>query len=148
MRVGLRHFSAGTVAWLRTALVAGELTRSALARQLCEREDWRNAKGELCAASARKALPLLARHCGLRLPTPLNSPPSREGFVAGPAPRTEFAGSLAELGRVRLVRVEERGDRATWHALLDAWHRWASAGRLGGVSATWCARAATACWAG
>ena len=122
MRVGLRQFSSGTAGWLREALIAGELTRSALARQLCEREDWRNRKGELCAASARKALPVLARHCGLRLPAPSNSPPSREGFVAGPAPRTEFAGSLAQLGRVRLVRVEDRGDRATWHALLDACH--------------------------
>ena len=70
----------------------------------------------------REALPVLARHCGLRLPSPSNSPPSREGFVAGPAPRTEFAGSLAQLGRVRLVRVEDRGDRTTWHALLDACH--------------------------
>ena len=122
MRVGLRQFSSGTAGWLREALIAGELTRSALARQLCEREDWRNRKGELCAASARKALPVLARHCGLRLPAPSNSPPSREGFVAGPVPRTEFAGSLAQLGRVRLVRVEHRGDRATWHALLDACH--------------------------
>ena len=38
MRVGLRQFSAETVGWL----LAGELTRSALARQLCEREDWRD----------------------------------------------------------------------------------------------------------
>ena len=65
---------------------------------------------------------MLARHCGLGLPAPSNSPPSRESFVAGPAPRTEFAGSLAQLGRVRLVRVEDRGDRATWHALLEACH--------------------------
>ena len=33
--------------------------------------------------------------------------------LAGPAPHTEFAGSLAQLGRVRLVRVQDRGDRAT-----------------------------------
>jgi len=50
-----------TVHWLRDALRAGELSRTELGRGLCERDGWRNARGDYCEASARKALPDLAR---------------------------------------------------------------------------------------
>lgn len=60
MRIGTRHLSATTIDWLKAASVSEGSTRSSLARGLCEREDWRNAKGALCLASARAALPGLS----------------------------------------------------------------------------------------
>ena len=47
--------------WLRRELQRGDLSRAALGRGLCERDGWRNPRGEVCEASARKALPQLAQ---------------------------------------------------------------------------------------
>ena len=49
-----RRFGAGIGAWLRQAAAEEGRTRGSLARGLCEAADWRNAKGELCLASARR----------------------------------------------------------------------------------------------
>ncbi|MDE0629066.1 MAG: hypothetical protein OXH99_21945 [Bryobacterales bacterium] len=54
MRGGLRILRPESVVGLRQAL------RGALGRAVCEREEWRNAKGRYCEAPARKALPRLA----------------------------------------------------------------------------------------
>ena len=64
-----------TVNWLRGQLQRGELSRAALGRGLCEQDEWRNPKGRLCAASARKALPRLAAELGLQLPPAQAGPP-------------------------------------------------------------------------
>ena len=48
-----RRFGAGIGIWLRTAVAEEGRTRGSLARGLCEVADWRNAKGDLCLASAR-----------------------------------------------------------------------------------------------
>ncbi len=45
MRIGLRVLQPETVEWLRGALGAGELSRAALGRELCERDGWRNPRG-------------------------------------------------------------------------------------------------------
>ena len=42
-------------AWLRRAAVEGGRTRRQLAHELCEREDWRNEKGELCLGTTAPA---------------------------------------------------------------------------------------------
>ena len=101
MRVGLRILKPETVAWLRRELQRGELSRAALGRELCSRDGWRNPRGALCAASARKALPHLAEQLRLSLPRALAGPPRR-----GCGPRvdglrlalTEFCGSLGGAG--------------------------------------------------
>ena len=79
MQVGRHHFCSESLEWLKRQVSAGSLSRSALAEGLCEREDWVNARGEFCLASARKALPVLCD----RLKLPL------------PAPRRKFGGSAA-----------------------------------------------------
>ena len=79
--------------WLRGALLAGNLSRAALRRGLCEQDEWRNPKGELCEASARKALPL---------------------------PR--FTGTLQELGAVRLRAALEPAVRQLCASLLEQEH--------------------------
>ncbi len=58
MQIGMRQYDQETVDWFRQVVARGETTRTQLASQLCERLDWRNAKGELCESSARKVLPM------------------------------------------------------------------------------------------
>ena len=67
MKVGLRQFSNQSIESFQRAVGSGELTRSGLARKLCELTDWRNKKGDLCLAQARKALPELARQLRINL---------------------------------------------------------------------------------
>ena len=114
-----------TVAWLRRELQRGELSRAALGRELCSRDGWRNPRGALCAASARKALPHLAEQLRLSLPRAQAGPPRR-----GCGPRvdglrlalTEFCGSLEELGEVRLREADTALARKRCARLLEAAH--------------------------
>ncbi|MCY4462399.1 MAG: hypothetical protein OXC26_18705, partial [Albidovulum sp.] len=71
MRIGTRQLRPETSAWLKGALESGGCTRSSLASELCERENWRNPLGAPCLASARTALPKLAAKLGLALPEAL-----------------------------------------------------------------------------
>ena len=112
-----------TVGWLRQELVRGSLSRAALSRGLCERDGWRNARGSLCSASARKALPGLAAELGLPLPSAQPGPPL--GCVVGVGSEislTEFAGSLSSLGEVHLRLAETALARQRCCALLAAAH--------------------------
>ncbi len=68
MQIGMRQISSETVEWFRTACNAGELSRTALAHELCLKENWFGRIGRLCLASARKLLPRLAEELGVRLP--------------------------------------------------------------------------------
>ena len=120
MRIGLRILKPGTVRWLGEALRQQQLSRHALARQLCEREDWRNPRGRPCVASARVALPALARQLGLDLPA-ARQPPSAAPR-AGPPPTTCFEGALSELGGVRLEALTTPAQRREWRAMLAAFH--------------------------
>ena len=109
MRVGKRLLKPETVTWLRDVLQEGELTRSAIAREFCERDGWKNRQGVPCAASARTALPRLAEALALPLPPPL--PDNRAGADPGSVQAKPFAGRLEQLGAVRLRLVEERAER-------------------------------------
>ena len=125
MRVGLRLLRPETVEWLRQELQHGDLSRAALSRGLCERDGWRNPRGGLCAASARKALPQLAEQLGLALPLAQPGPPRGGcGRVAGASALelTEFCGSLEELGAVRLRVAETEAERQRCARLLEAGH--------------------------
>ena len=77
-----RRFGFGI--WLRDAVAEEGRTRGSLARGLCEVADWRNAKGEFCLASTRRALPALAADLGMRSSVPIilqfRSGMSRVGF--------------------------------------------------------------------
>ena len=65
VRVGLRILTPETVNRLYgRQLQRGELSCAARGRAPCERDGWRNPRGEQCAASARKALARLAPSCG------------------------------------------------------------------------------------
>jgi len=68
MQIGMRQYSAETVEWFQRQVQAGHRSRQSLARELCELENWRNGRGELCVSSARKVLPQLAARLQLSLP--------------------------------------------------------------------------------
>ncbi len=100
------------------------LSRAALGRGVCEREDWRNGKGEYCTASARKALPELAAHLKLPLPPPQPGPPAGRVRCSPSADveTTVCSGSLEELGEVRVQLASSEADRRLCAELLDAQH--------------------------
>ena len=125
MRVGLRILRPATVDWLRQSLLAGKLSRAALGRGVCERDDWRNAKGRYCEASARKALPRLAKELQLELPPAQPGPPTCRGRAqpaSGDCPAVQFAGSLEELGEVRLRLAQTPAERRQCAELLERHH--------------------------
>ena len=116
----------GTADWLRDALREGKLSRAAVARQLCERDGWRNQKGELCAASARKGLPRVAAELGLPLPPARHAAGgcrrrsrrrARRGF-----PPLRLQCSLEELGEVSLRLADTAKLRRHYGDLLAAEH--------------------------
>ena len=151
MRIGLRHYAPETVEWLKARLAAGDCTRTFLARGLCEREGWRNAKGELCLASARAALPKLSSAVGLPLP---ESRPMGGVSAESLAPPPDFPdrplsvplGALGEIGVVPVADAEKglaRSMMATHHPEGDAgcpggriryWIRSSAHGVLGGFT--------------
>lgn len=128
MGTGLRHYGSGTVDWLKARLAAGDCTRTFLARGLCEREDWRNAKGEPCLASARAALPKLSPAIGLPLPEarPMGGVTPESLAPAPDFPDRVLSCPLDALGEVGVVPVAdaERGPArpmmATHHPEGDA----------------------------
>lgn len=147
MQVGLHHFDVATIDWFTAAVKSGGLSRHALARGVCEREDWRNTRGGLCEAQARKTLPRLADRLGLTLPA------ARSISVCSPkrtdSPDRAVSGRLSALGEVTVEPVAP-ADRGDWRAMLDTHHPlgWAhrpgarlsywlvseTEGRLGGLS--------------
>ena len=89
------------------------------------RDGWRNRRGELCAASARKALPRLASGLGLSLPPAQPGPPRRGCGPLVDGSRlalTEFCGSLSALGAVRLVLADTAALRQQCARLLMLAH--------------------------
>ncbi len=146
-----------TSAWLKGALESGVCTRSSLATELCERENWRNPLGAPCLASARTALPKLAAKLGLALPEALPMGGATAASRAAPPdyPDLELDCALGDLGPVAVVPVDDcdkhlaRSMMATHHPEGDAacpggriryWIASERYGRLGGLvfgAASW-----------
>ena len=99
-----RRFGAKIVGWFREAVAEEGCSRSSLAEGLCEIANWCNAKGKLCLASARRALPALAADLGVALPAPQASPraPRAGPPDSEPVPDPRIEAPLEDLGEVRL----------------------------------------------
>ena len=117
-----RRFGAGIGVWLRQAAAEEGCTRGSLARGLCEAADWRNAKGELCLASARRALPALAADLGVGLPEPGRAPPAARQGPPAPVPDPRIEAPLGELGEVRLELASGAADGRAWRAMMERRH--------------------------
>ncbi len=116
-----RRFGAGIGVWLRTAVAEEGRTRGSLARGLCEVADWRNAKGKLCLASARRALPALAADLGVRLPA-ARPVPSAGRALSDPVPDPRIEVPLGDLGEVRLEPVSGAADGRAWRSMMALRH--------------------------
>ncbi len=100
----------------------GELTRTALARELCERESWRGPSGRPCLASARRMLPPLAEALGVHLPEA--ETPALDPHMRPPSdfPDSSVACALCDLGALSLDLVTDAADRRRWEAMVETHH--------------------------
>ena len=125
MQVGLRHINAGTVEWLKGA-VRGEADRGrrSLALELCERENWRNARGEPVLSAGLRAVRGIAERLGLDFPAARAPSGSRRKcrMPAADFPDMSVEGPLASLGAVRLERVSGDGDWRRWETMMACHH--------------------------
>ena len=130
MRVIDQKFTPERLAQIQTAIAARpEISRRQLALQVCQWLDWRGANGKYKEMSCRKALLELDRRGRIELPevkVPANfarsSPERDEDKLFGESTPVEC--SLAELGGVKLVRVEpgDRASSARWNAMMRRYH--------------------------
>ncbi len=170
MQIGLRHFGAQTIARVVAASEEPGATRCGLARLLCELADWKDSKGRLALASARKVLPKVAAKAGFRLPEARPGVPEAAARVPAPDGLEAISAlrcGIRDLGSLSLERVSEGDDRRCWEAMLEAWHpldwkrapggqlrywiRSSAYGVLGGIgfaAASWCHQKARDEWIG
>jgi hypothetical protein len=112
------------LAWVRC--LVGEnpnLSRYGLAREVCERLDWRSETGRLKGMACRKHLLHLDRGGEIVLPPARRERPQRCRDPA-PPPAPEFSGTLAGVGEIEL-QVVSGGTAASrhWNAVMEAHHR-------------------------
>ena len=121
MQIGMRQVPAGTLEWFAAACKDGALTRTALARGLCLRENWSGPAGRQCLASARKLLPALAGKLDLRLPEAAPLALSPHARPAADFPDNPVSCPPGELGTLSLVKVTA-ADRRRWEAMIETHH--------------------------
>jgi Domain of unknown function (DUF4338)/Transposase DNA-binding/Transposase Tn5 dimerisation domain len=115
--------AAETLNWIRARVGSDPgLSRYRLAKEVCERLNWRDACGRLQEMGCRKQLLRLARGGQLTLPQARRERPVARGEVSLPA-CPEVCGGLRELGAVRLERVVGgTAQSRTWNALMERHH--------------------------
>ena len=124
MQVGLRHINAGTVAWLKGAVCGADRSRRSLALELCEREGWRNARGEPVLSAGLRAVRGIAERLGPGLPA-ARAPTVPRRKCRRPAadfPDMSVEGPLESLGAVRLEPVSGDVDWRRWEAMMACHH--------------------------
>lgn len=124
MQIGLRQISSEAVEWFREACRDDgpeRLSRSAMAREFCRIEKWRDASGEPCRASAQKLLPKLALSLGVSLPEPGSRPGGSHRRPETDFPDKALACGLAALGEVSVEPVPE-GERRSWESMVESHH--------------------------
>lgn len=111
----------------------GLVSRRALARLVCERLEWKNAKGQFQLMSARMALSALHRRGTVVLPASRFVQPARRAVNKLAAPPEPLACSLAGAGPVELVLVKGRRSKAArlWRQAME--HHYLGAGPLCGA---------------
>ncbi len=150
MKVGLHQFHAQTIDWFQKAVSTPGVSRNALARGLCERDEWTGPTGELCVAAARKALPVLAARLGVALPAPHPAFGSGGGEVPPEVayPDRALRGPLSALGEVTVEPVSGDEERRQWESMMRTHHPQGWLRRRVDSCATGCVLRATVVWAG
>jgi hypothetical protein len=114
---------AAGLAWIGQRVSEAEgLSRYRLAREVCERFDWRDARGRLKEMACRKELLRLERNGALVLPAA--RPVSWQAVKDEAAPAAvQFCGELCELEGVELQVVSGgTAESGQWNGLMQAWH--------------------------
>jgi len=104
---------------------ASPALRSEIARRVCARLEWTDAVGRAKLMSCRVALLRLHRSGWIELPPPRNGNGNGKGLRRQRIewPSTEaVTGSVADLGAVDLLPVEDRETSALWNGLIDRYH--------------------------
>jgi len=104
---------------------ASPALRSEIARRVCARLEWTDAVGRAKLMSCRVALLRLHRSGWIELPPPRNGNGNGKGLRRQRIewPSTEaVTGSVADLGEVDLLPVEDRETSALWNGLIDRYH--------------------------
>lgn len=126
--VGGREFSATVLERIRVEVrERPELTRAALAREVCEWLNWRQPNGRWRAASCRVALGKLARRGLLELPEPRSRVVRSKLAVSPVLPEwveTPIEGAVQDLRGLELVRVVGTSSREArlWKEMIAAHH--------------------------
>ena len=120
MQIGLRYFGAARIDWLTVAVGEAGRTRHALARELCERENWCNARGVPCLAQASKAQLELTGKLGVSLPEARRMP-AMPGPAESDYPDLALTCRVSDLGAVTLEPVGD-ADRALWRGMMASHH--------------------------
>ena len=103
--------------------------RSEIARRVCVALAWRNARGGLKEMGARVALLRLHRQGWITLPAPRNGNGNgankSQRLARAPVPEppaSDLCCALADLGAIRLHKVESKADSLLWDGLIDRYH--------------------------
>jgi hypothetical protein len=100
-----------------------KMSRSGLARQLCVRLNWLDARGRPKEVGCRKALLQLEREGRIVLPAAQRGRPMGRASKASPPVCPEVTGTIQDLGPVTLKPVRGKTeDSDMWRALMDAHH--------------------------
>ncbi len=126
MQIGLHNFSSETIEWFKGAAKDPSATRYSLAQQLCERDNWRNSRGELCVGSARKMLPRIASRAKVTLPQAKPLPPAMVPGGVAPAIKTDYPDvavntDLERFGEISLEVVANK-DKRLWREMMQTHH--------------------------
>lgn len=104
----------------RTVDANPAISRRSLSKRLCELLDWRSATGRLKEITCRKAVSMLHRRTLVSLPETAPVPGFQVRAVRKPFIRSAVVCTLAELGTVDLIRIDNpRSEHAdVWKSLM------------------------------
>lgn len=104
--------------WIRQRAKVAGLSRYRLAREVCERFQWRDSQGRLKEMSCRKRLGEWDRRGLIELPVKRREVP-RELPLPG-IDQAPIDATLAELGDIDVILVTRADDRRRWRTLMQA----------------------------
>jgi len=106
-----------TLEWVRQRVASTNLSRYQLAREMCEKYQWRDVQGRYKEMACRKRLCQWHRRELIVLPAKRRSVP-RARPVAD-VDRAPIEATLAELGRIELILVSTDAERLRWRTLMQ-----------------------------
>jgi hypothetical protein len=120
-----RLSDADAIAHICAVLSSGiQIDRTGLARQMCERHGFRDARGQLQTAGCLKALADLSRAGHFELPRPRSQPGrgSPRRLAAAVAAPTDMPTEVGDVRGLGLVRVDNQARMRIWNELMIREH--------------------------